>query len=125
LRLALALIAFGSLAFAAGCLVWLRIHIVPPDCADAATLGRVRQSLTERFGLPASVTIEHIRTLAGGYVGFRFVCEAALAGIDPQSLPAGSTVPGSVRYISQLTGEHRRHEVTVSVAPRVRLERVQ
>ena len=125
MRLALALIAFGVLGFAAGCLVWLRTHIVPPDCADAATLGRVRQSLTAQFGLPAGVTIEHIRTLAGGYFGFRFVCEADIEGIDRNALPPGSTVPGSVRYISQLTGEHRRHEVTVSVAPRIIWQRVQ
>jgi len=78
-----------------------------------------------RFGLPAGVAIEHIRTLAGGYVGFRFVCEAMLTGIDPQLLPPGSTVPGSVRYISQLTGKPRRHEVTLSVEPRIRWVRVQ
>lgn len=98
---------------------------MPPDCRDPATLARVHQSLTGQFGLPAGVAIEHIRTLAGGYIGFRFVCEAMLAGIDRQSLPPGSTVPGSVRYVSQLTGEPRRLEVTVSVEPRIRWVRVQ
>ena len=56
---------------------------------DSATLALVRQSLTERFKLPASVTIENIQTLAGGYVAFRFVCEASLGGIDRQALPRG------------------------------------
>ena len=73
--------------------VWLRIHVVPPDCPDPATLALVRRSLTGHFKLPASVTIEHIETHAGGYVAFRFACEADLHGIDPNDAAAGHADP--------------------------------
>ena len=69
LRLALAIAALFVLAFSTGCVIWLRTHIVPPDCSDPETLALVRRSLTGRFKLPPSVTIEAIQTLAGGYVG--------------------------------------------------------
>jgi hypothetical protein len=103
----------------------MRTHVVPPDCEDPDTLALVRRSLTERFRLPASVTIENIQTVAGGYVAFRFVCEAGLGGIDRSALPDGSTVPGSVRYVSQLTADRRAHEVSVSIQPVLIWERVQ
>lgn len=125
LRLALALAAFVVFVFTTGCVIWLRMHVVPPDCDDPDTLALVRQSLTQRFRLPASVTVENIQTVAGGYVAFRFVCEAGLGGIDRNALPEGSAIPGSVRYVSQLTGERRTHEVTVSIQPVLMWERVQ
>jgi hypothetical protein len=125
LRLALGLVASAVLVFAAGCVVWLRSHVVPPDCEEPDTLALVRQSLTGQFRLPASVTIENIRTLAGGYVAFRFVCEASLGGIDRQALPEGSAIPGSVHYVSQLVPDRRRQEVTVSIQPVLIWERVQ
>jgi hypothetical protein len=105
--------------------IWLRIHVVPPDCEDPATLALLRRSLTGRFQMPASVTIENIQTHAGGYVAFRFACEADLRGIDPSDLPPGSPVPGSVYYVSRLTDGGRRHEVTVSIQPLLILEKVQ
>jgi hypothetical protein len=125
LRLALALgtcIVFGV---ATGTVIWLRIHIVPPDCGDPDTLQLVHQSLTGRYRLPASVSIKNIETLAGGYLAFRFVCEGDLRGIDPRELPPGTPVPGTIRYISRLTVNGRRHEVTVSIQPLLKLERVQ
>ena len=125
LRLALALSAFVVFVFTTGCVIWLRMHVVPPDCDDPDTLALVRQSLTQRFRLPASVTVENIQTVAGGYVAFRFVCEAGLGGIDRNALPEGSAIPGSVRYVSQLTGDRRTHEVTVSIQPVLMWERVQ
>ncbi len=125
LRLALALGACAIVAFAVLAVIWLRIHVVPPDCQDPETLALVRRSLTGRFGLPASVTIDNIETRAGGYVAFRFACEADLHGIDPSDLPAGSPVPGSVYYVSRLTDGGRRHEVTVSIQPLLKLEKVQ
>jgi hypothetical protein len=125
LRLAVGLAASAVLVFAAECVIWLRTHVVPPDCDDPATLALVRQSLTGRFGLPASVTIENIRTLAGGYVAFRFVCEASLSGIDRRALPEGSTIPGSVHYVSQLMADRRSQDVTVSIQPVLIWERVQ
>jgi hypothetical protein len=125
LRLALALAAFVVFVFTAGCVIWLRTHVVPPDCEDPDTLALVRKSLTGRFKLPASVTIANIQTVAGGYVAFRFVCEASLGGIDRNALPEGSAIPGSVRYVSQLTGDRRTHEVTVSIQPVLIWERVQ
>jgi hypothetical protein len=125
LRLALGLAAFVVFVFTTGCVIWMRTHVVPPDCEDPDTLSLVRRSLTERFRLPASVTIENIQTVAGGYVAFRFVCEAGLGGIDRSALPDGSTVPGSVRYVSQLTADRRAHEVSVSIQPVLIWERVQ
>jgi hypothetical protein len=125
LRLALALAAAALTAFGTGCVVWLRINIVPPDCSDPDTLALVRRSLTGRFQLPQSVTIENIRTLAGGYVAFRFVCEASLGGIDPHALPPGTDIPGSVHYVSRLTPDHRRHEVSVGIQPELIWERLQ
>lgn len=112
-------------AFGAGCVVWLRTHIVPPDCSDPDTLALVRRSLTGRFKLPPSVTIENIQTLAGGYIGFRFVCEASLGGIDRNALPPSSDVPGIVHYVSRLTADHQSHEVSVSVQPLLIWERMQ
>ena len=125
MRLALALVATVIAAFTTGCVIWLRKHIVPPDCQDPGTLALVHQSLTGHFKLPASVTLDQIQTLAGGYVAFRFVCEAHIAGIDPNDLPPHTTVPGSVHYISRLTPDHQRHEVSVSVQPLMIWERVQ
>jgi hypothetical protein len=125
LRLALALGAFAILATGATAVIWLRIHVVPPDCEDPETLALVRQSLTGRFGLPASVSIENIETHAGGYVAFRFACKADLRDIDPNELAPGSPVPGSVYYVSRLTNGGRRHEVTVSIQPLLKMEKVQ
>jgi hypothetical protein len=125
LRLAVGFAAFVVLIFATSCVIWLRIHVVPPDCDDPDTLALVRQNLTGRLKLPPGVTLENIRTLAGGYVAFRFVCEASLGGIDRNALPDGTTVPGSVHYVSQLTADRQRHEVTVSIQPALIWERVQ
>ena len=125
LRLALALGACAFVTAAIASVVWLRVYVVPPDCQDPETLALVRRSLTGRFELPASVSIENIQTHAGGYVAFRFACDADLRGIDPDALPPGSPVPGSVYYVSRLTERGRRHEVTVSVQPLLKLERVQ
>ena len=109
LRLALAFSICVILVVAAVTVIWLRLHVVPPDCEDPETLTLVRRSLTERFKVPASVTIENIQTHAGGYVAFRFACEADLRGIDPNDLRPGSPVPGSVYYVSRLTDGGRRH----------------
>ena len=86
LRLALALGACRS-CLRTVAVIWLRINVVPPDCEDPETLALVRRSLTGRFNLPASVAIENIQTHAGGYLAFRFACEADLRGIDPHDLP--------------------------------------
>jgi hypothetical protein len=118
-------VAFAITAFTVGCVVWLRIHIVPPGCEDPATLALVRQSLTGHFKLPASTKLEFIQTMAGGFVAFRFVCEAQLADINPAALSPNSPIPGTVHYISQLTSDHRRHEVKVSVQPLLIWEQVQ
>lgn len=125
LRLALASAACAIAAFSIVAVIWLRTHVVPPDCEDPATLALVRDSLTGRFGLPASVILDDIEMQAGGYLAFRFVCEADLHGIDPQQLPPGTPVPGSVHYVSRLTNRGRRHEVTVSIQPLLILEKVQ
>ena len=125
LRLTLALGACAVAVFAIVVVIWLRIHVVPPDCEDPETLALVRSSLTGRFKVPASVTIENIQTHAGGYLAFRFACEADLRGIDSNDLPPGTVVPGSVTYTSRLREGGRRHEVSVSIVPLLKLERVQ
>ena len=125
LRLVLALIGAGVVACAIVGVIWLRTYIVPPDCEDASTLALLRRSLTGRFGLPASVRIEHIQVIAGGYVAFRFACEADLRGIDPADLKPGTAIPGSVHYVSRLADGGQRHEVTVSIQQLLKLERVQ
>jgi hypothetical protein len=125
LRFVLGFGVCAILVFATVTVIWLRLHVVPPDCDDPETLALVRQSLTGRFKVPASVTIENIQTHAGGYVAFRFACEADLRGIDRNDLPPGSPVPGSVYYVSRLTDGGRRHEVTVSIQPLLILEQVQ
>jgi hypothetical protein len=125
LRLALAFGAGTAVVFAMLAVVWLRLYVVPPDCSDSGTLALVRQSLTGRFKLPTSVTIDNIETHAGGYLAFRFACEADLHGIDPDTLPPGSPVPGTVYYESRLSDGGRRHDVTVRVQPLLVLRRVQ
>jgi hypothetical protein len=125
LRWTLALGACAIAVIATASVVWLRVHVVPPDCQDPRTLALVRKSLTGRFGLPQSVTIETIQTLAGGYVGFRFVCEANLGGIDRHALAPGTDIPGTVHYVSRLTADGRGHEVSVSIQPVLIWERVQ
>ena len=125
LRLALALGASAFLACAIIVVIWLRTHVVPPDCNDSGTLALVRHSLIGRFQLPASLTIENIETHAGGYLAFRFSCEADLRGIDPKTLPPGTPIPGSVYYTSRLTQGGQQHEVTVNIQPLLKLEKVQ
>jgi hypothetical protein len=112
-------------AFACLAVIWLRTHVVPPNCSDPETLRLVRRSLTGRFNLPASVSIENIQTHAGGYLAFRFACEADLRNIDPHDLPVGAPIPGAVYYTSRLTDAGQRHQVTVSIQPLLKLEKVQ
>jgi hypothetical protein len=125
LRLVLALSAGVVLLASTVVAAYLRIYVVPPDCQDPQTLALVRQSLTGRFKLPPSISIDNIRMLAGGYLAFRFACTADLSGIDPHSLTPGDTIPGSVYYISRLTDRGTRHQVTVSIQPLLVEKRVQ
>ena len=89
------------------------------------TLAQVHRSLTGRFKLSPSVTLDNIRTHAGGYLAFRFACEADLHGINPDDLPPGTPIPGSVYYVSQLTEDGQRQEVSVRIYPLLMLEKVQ
>lgn len=125
LRLVLAVGAAAIILCTTGIVIWLRINVVPPDCGDPRTLALVRQSLLNRFKLPAGVTMENIRTLAGGYVAFRFSCQATLDNIDRNALPPGTPIPGFVYYISRLTPDHKRHEVTVRIEPLLIMEKVE
>ena len=125
LRLILTLATSVVLLITAGVAIWVRLNVVPPNCRSPATLALVRQDLFGRFKLPPGVTIDDIHTLAGGYLAFRFSCEASLDNIDRNALPPGSAVPGFVYYISQLTPDHRHHEVSVRIEPLLIMERVQ
>jgi hypothetical protein len=108
-------VAVLVLGVAAGVIVHVRRHVVPPGCRDPQTLALVHQSLANHFHLPTSTRIDKIRMLAGGWLAFRFVCEADLE-INPAELPPGPK-PGFVRYTSQLTNSGQRQRVTVSVVP--------
>ncbi len=125
LRLVLALAGALIVLCTAAIITWLRINVVPPDCSDPRTLALVRQSLLDRFKLPPAVTIDNIRTLAGGYVAFRFSCQGSLDNIDRNALPPGTPIPGFVYYISRLTPDHERHEVSVRIEPLLIMEKVE
>jgi hypothetical protein len=112
LALAAAVLILGVTA---AVVVHIRRHVVPPDCRDPRTLALVRQSLTSHFHLPASTRIDNIRMIAGGWLAFRFVCEADLEA-NAAELPPGPK-PGFVNYTSQLTDSGRRQDVTVTVSP--------
>ncbi len=96
----------------------------PPDCADPRTLALVHASLTTHFHLPESTQLEMIRTVAGGYIAFRFVCSAHPIGFTRDQLPPGTTIPATVHYVSELTPDGARHEVHVRIAPLMILEPV-
>lgn len=89
----------------------------PPNCTDPDTIALVHRSLIGRYRLPASTRLEDIRTIAGGFFAMRFVCVAELGGFDPHKLPPGTPIPGQVHFVSQLTADQRRHEVTVTLEP--------
>jgi hypothetical protein len=108
-----------------GAAIYYHRTITPPDCTDPRTLALVHSSLTDHFKLPDTTRLEHIRTVAGGYLAFRYVCDAQLTGFDRNALPPGTTIPGSVRYVSRLTDAGQRHEVTVRIAPIMILEQVE
>jgi hypothetical protein len=125
LRLVLAIAACAGVALVAVIATWLRTHVVPPDCEDPMTLAQVHRKLTDRLKLPLSVTLDNIRTHAGGYFAFRFACEADLHGINPGELPPGTAIPGSVYYVSQLTEDGQHQEISVRIYPLLTLEKVQ
>jgi hypothetical protein len=108
-----------------GSAVYYHQTITPPDCTDPRTIALVHLSLTGHFKLPDTTRLIDIETVVGGYLAFRYVCEAELTGFDPKSLPPGTTIPGTVRYVSRLTDAGQRHEVTVRIAPLLILEQVQ
>jgi hypothetical protein len=121
-------ILLGSLALLLTALVtsvaWFHAHL-PPGCADRRTVVLVRRSLTTRYHLPPSTILDHIRTVAGGWVALRFVCTADLAGFDPHELPEGTPLPGEVHFTSRLTPDGSRHEVTVQLQPLLIWEKVE
>jgi hypothetical protein len=125
LRLVLGLAGGVIVLATAAIIAWLRINVVPPDCRDPRTLALVRQSLLNRFKLPAAVTIDNIHMLAGGYVAFRFSCQGSLDNIDRNALAPGTPIPGFVYYISRLTPDHQRHEVSVRIEPLLIMEKVE
>lgn len=97
----------------------------PPDCNDPRTLALVRQTLVTQHHLPSGTTVAYIRTIAGGFLAMRFVCQSEVTGFDPHALPPGTPVPGWVRYTSQLTPDGRQLEVTVKVQPLLEWKLVQ
>jgi hypothetical protein len=96
----------------------------PPGCRDPRTLELVHNSLTSHFLLPESTRIAGIRTVAGGYLAFRFVCVAQLNGFTPEQLPPGSAVPRQVDYTSELTGHDHWQHVSVRIEPLLIWEKV-
>ena len=118
-RTGLVLAGVVLLAGIGAVVVHLRRTVVPPGCRDPRTLALVRQALTGRDHLPETVRLENITVEAGGPLAFRFVCTATLGGLAHVRLPPGP-IPGSVRYITRLTGPGRRLQVTVTVQPLLR-----
>ncbi|HET6238661.1 MAG TPA: hypothetical protein VFE41_27445 [Acetobacteraceae bacterium] len=114
-----------------GAAVYYHRTITPPDCTDPGTLALVHASLTNHFKLPETTRLENIQTIAGGYLAFRYVCKAQLAGFDPHALPPGTPIPDKVSYVSdwteagRLTDGERQHEVSVRIAPLMILEQVE
>jgi hypothetical protein len=129
-RRPVAIIVVVSVLLAGGAVYYHRT-ITPPDCNDPRTLALVHASLTGHFKLPETTRLEGIQTVAGSYLAFRYVCEARVVGFDPHTLPPGTVIPNTVRYVSHLTeAGHltdggQRHEVTVRIAPLLILEQVQ
>jgi len=121
-------ILLGSLAILlaalAASVAWFRARL-PPNCADPHTVALVRRSLTTRYHLPPATTLDNIHTVAGGWLALRFVCTADLAGFNPHELPQGMPLPGQVHYISRLTPDRSRHEVTVDLQPLLLWENAQ
>jgi hypothetical protein len=112
------------LAAVTATVVWFHSRL-PPNCRDPGTIALVRHSLAAHDHLPATTTLEDIRTVAGGPVALRFVCQAEVGGFDPHKLPRGMPIPGTVHYTSQLTPDRRHHEVTVDLEPLLRWVKVQ
>jgi hypothetical protein len=96
---------------------------VPPNCTDPRTLAMVRDTFAQHH-LPPTTRMTDIRTVAGGALALRFVCQAMLTGIDRKALPPDSPVPGEITYTSQLTDHRTRHEVTVRIEPLLIWEKV-
>ncbi len=118
--LALTVMLFAALG---GFAAWFHAG-VPPGCTDPRTLAMVHESFV-RHHLPPSTQIVAIRTLAGGPLALRFVCQAQLIGIRRTDLPPDTPVPGEITYTSQLTDHRTRHEVTVRIEPLLRWEKAQ
>jgi hypothetical protein len=74
--------------------------------------------------MPDTTKLELIHTVAGGYIGFRFVCSATPTGFTREALPPGTVVPAGVRYISRLTADGTQHVVSVSISAHLILEPV-
>src|ERR1700685_3903112 len=93
LLISLAILLSALVASAA----WFRAGL-PPTCADPRTVALVRQSLITHNHLPAAITLDNIRTVAGGWLALRFVCTAELASFDPHALPEGTPIPGQIHF---------------------------
>jgi hypothetical protein len=115
-RPALLLAGLLLLGAAGAVILHVRRTVVPPGCRDPRVLVIVRRALTGQFRLPETVRLENITVEAGGPLAFRFVCNAELGGLAHVLLPPGP-IPGSVRYVSRLTGPGRRLQVTVNLLP--------
>jgi hypothetical protein len=118
-RLLLAAAAVMAAGFAGSCL-WF-ISRVPPGCDDPRTLALVRQALTERYHFPPNLPLDPVRTLAGGILAVRFVCEASFGEIARDALPPGPVSRG-VSYTSSVSDN--RHHVVISLTPELIWEKV-
>lgn len=116
-------LAIVLLAAVGGFAAWFHAG-KPPGCNDPRTLAMVQESLS-RHHLPATTQVTGIRTVAGGPLALRFVCEAQLVGIRRTDLPPGTPLPGAITYTSHLTDHHTHHEVSVRIEPLLKWEQVQ
>jgi hypothetical protein len=109
-------------AVLAGAAAWF-LPQVPPRCDDAGTVAMVQNRLRGELGLPRGTTLDHIRTIAGGFLAVQFVCQADLVGFDRSTLPPGSVVPHTVEFTSRLHGT--QHDVSVTLSPLLTWQRVE
>ena len=87
---------------------YYRSAVMPPDCASMVLRPKVHDILVRQFGLPGEVRYALVRTLEGGELATRFVCDAELVNDLPAESPPGRPrrIVHFESYIDRATGEH-------------------
>ncbi len=83
-----------------------RHQLVPPGCADRATIGLATKRLVDQFKFPSDITIANIRTRRGGLFSRHLECDGTIEGDIAQR----SEEP--VHFTSEYTEDKHQHYVT-------------